>query len=220
MEVVQILVSSGANVNEKTGLHSTPLHGVAESNNSNVEVLKYLISQGADVNAQDGDGYTPLDVVNSKEKKHVLRMAVELGDKDVEEIRSELLRRLIFMIVGAGIGGIIFVFGSGNQPTANYYLGAFLLGAYIGVGFGITKTVCQRVYGFLLEQFGDPRVAIGIMVVGSILFGGIVIVAFIAPIVTIFRLVNLYRRYKFAISFHIPSRYCAGTSAPCSRIRA
>ena len=197
-KVVKILVSNGAKVNER--IHGTTLlHHAAESKKCKVEVLKYLISQGADVNAEDGYGHTPLEVACTKKIKRFLRKVDKLGGKTVAEIRSELLWRLIYMIAGGVIGGFIFSLPDLDQSGHTNY-GMVFFGAYLGVGFGITKTVCQKVYGFLMESFGDPRVVIGIMVVGSILFGGIFIVALIAPIITIFRLLKLPRQLKLAMS--------------------
>jgi len=60
LEVLQYLVSQGADVNAKSNdCASTPLHSAA-FRNSSIEVLQYLISQGADVNATDHWNQTPL----------------------------------------------------------------------------------------------------------------------------------------------------------------
>jgi ankyrin repeat protein len=61
VEILEYLVSQGAEVNAKNNDNgSTPLHEAA-FHNANVEILKYLVSQGADVNAKDNNGKTPLD---------------------------------------------------------------------------------------------------------------------------------------------------------------
>jgi len=77
--VVQLLASHGADVNTKDKNGKTPLHVVAESEHASVEALEYLISQGADVNAKTSGffGKTPLQVANTKEKKHILREAMQ-----------------------------------------------------------------------------------------------------------------------------------------------
>ena len=59
LSMIQILISNGANVNQKddynnTALHFASLHGYNK-------IIDYLISQGAEVNAKDDEGKTPLD---------------------------------------------------------------------------------------------------------------------------------------------------------------
>ncbi len=63
------VLSTGADVNEKSEGDYTPLHGAAE--NGALENVKLLIANGADVTAQLTDGKTPLDLAN------------ELGHADV-----------------------------------------------------------------------------------------------------------------------------------------
>ena len=64
-ELVQYLVSQGADVNAKeedggvTVLH----HAVfaLDANVEIIEIIKFLVSKGANINAKDEDGRTPLD---------------------------------------------------------------------------------------------------------------------------------------------------------------
>jgi ankyrin repeat protein len=58
LEMVQLLVAHGADVNQKNFRGATPLMGAAGGRN--VAVVKYLIEKGADVKARDRDGYTAL----------------------------------------------------------------------------------------------------------------------------------------------------------------
>ena len=60
VEVLEFLISKGANVNAKEDYtDNTALHGYARYSN-NVEVLEYLISKGANVNAKCSLGKTPM----------------------------------------------------------------------------------------------------------------------------------------------------------------
>ena len=76
LDVVQYLISEGANVNARTENGRNPLHYAAENTLVSVDVLECLISHGADVHAKDRDGKTPLDCAYQEEKKHILRAAM------------------------------------------------------------------------------------------------------------------------------------------------
>ena len=59
VDVLEYLISQGADVNAKSMCGCTPLHTAALWN-PNVDVVQYLISMGADVNATSKFGDTPL----------------------------------------------------------------------------------------------------------------------------------------------------------------
>ncbi len=59
VEMVEMLVKHGADVNAKDKWAWTPLHRAAV--NGNVEVVKILISHGADTKAKNDSAKTPLD---------------------------------------------------------------------------------------------------------------------------------------------------------------
>ena len=58
VEMAQVLVENGANVNARNSQGSTPLHPACSRGNK--KVVKYLLSKGADANAKDENGTTPL----------------------------------------------------------------------------------------------------------------------------------------------------------------
>ena len=78
LDVVQCLISAGADVNAKNCVGETPLHQSAIRNYKSIDVLQYLIEQGADPHVKDDDGKTPLDVANGEETKRILREAMGL----------------------------------------------------------------------------------------------------------------------------------------------
>ena len=65
IEIIQFLVSKGADVQAKNRNSETPLHEAAKTiwkwgEEDVVELAQFLISKGAEVNVQDADGKTPL----------------------------------------------------------------------------------------------------------------------------------------------------------------
>lgn len=59
VEMIQLLIEHGADVNVKDEKGKTPLHITAVT--PSVEKMQLLIEHGADVNAVDANGKTPLD---------------------------------------------------------------------------------------------------------------------------------------------------------------
>jgi ankyrin repeat protein len=60
LEVAQLLVSHGADVNANDTKGSAPLHMAVYG--SGEDMLRFLLDQGANINAKDGEGCTPLQV--------------------------------------------------------------------------------------------------------------------------------------------------------------
>ena len=58
LDLVQLFVSKGVDVNTRDVNGATPLHHAAEM--GNIDIAKFLISKGADINAKRGGGVTPL----------------------------------------------------------------------------------------------------------------------------------------------------------------
>jgi len=72
IDQVQLLISQGADVNEKNRMGWTPLHTAIR--NRQQALIEPLIAKGADVNAKDNSGQTPLHA------------AVYIGQKDAVEL--------------------------------------------------------------------------------------------------------------------------------------
>ena len=71
LEVAELLIEYGADVNAKANNGRTPLHFASAKNNN--EIARLLISKGADVNAKRNDGLTPFDEANESETAELLR---------------------------------------------------------------------------------------------------------------------------------------------------
>ena len=70
LELAQLLISSGAELEAKDEYGRTPLDWAAWENS--LELAQFLISSGADLNAKDNDGRTPLDWARNQKMKELL----------------------------------------------------------------------------------------------------------------------------------------------------
>ena len=78
LELAKLLISSGADVNAKSGWGRVPLYVAAERNH--LEVAQLLISSGADVNAKDSiNGYTPLHMTAWGKSLAVAQLLISSG---------------------------------------------------------------------------------------------------------------------------------------------
>ena len=85
MEIVELLVENGANVNSKGLADWTPLHLAAQNNKE--QIVQLLIANGAEVNPYTSSGFggTPLDVANDK----IADLLRKHGGKTGEELKAE-----------------------------------------------------------------------------------------------------------------------------------
>ena len=70
-EIVEYLVSKGANIEAKDDYNYTPLH--LASYFGKPDIVKYLVSKGANKNAKDKDGKTPYDLAANNEIRNILK---------------------------------------------------------------------------------------------------------------------------------------------------
>ncbi len=76
-EVVEFLISKGADVNAKSNNGGTPL--LRASQNGHKEVVEFLISKGADVNAKSDTGNTPLILSSDHGHKEIVEFLISKG---------------------------------------------------------------------------------------------------------------------------------------------
>jgi ankyrin repeat protein len=83
IEIVQFLISRGADVNAKNNAGNTPLHWVVTTSRDakNVEVIKLLISAGANVNVKNDNlgGKTPLHMAAENSNTEVVKLLISAG---------------------------------------------------------------------------------------------------------------------------------------------
>ncbi|KAI6171449.1 hypothetical protein M3Y97_01045800 [Aphelenchoides bicaudatus] len=75
IEIVKLLIESGADVNAKNNRGDTPIHRASQ--NGYIEIVKFLVEKGADVNATNKDHQTPLHYANRK--LEVVKLLLESG---------------------------------------------------------------------------------------------------------------------------------------------
>jgi ankyrin repeat protein/beta-lactamase regulating signal transducer with metallopeptidase domain/Tol biopolymer transport system component len=79
IEQVQVRISRGSDVNEKTTTGDTALHSAAKHDHKDVAEL--LIKEGADVNAKNKRGDTPAHVALKEDHKELLDLLIAKGAK-------------------------------------------------------------------------------------------------------------------------------------------
>jgi len=76
-DIVELLVSQGADINAQDNYGQTPLHYAADK--QIVDMVELLVSQGVDINAQDNYGRTPLLCSVENDRKDIVEILVSLG---------------------------------------------------------------------------------------------------------------------------------------------
>lgn len=80
MNVIEMLVSRGANVNSKGNDGNMPLHNAVRGGSG--KAVEFLIKKGADVRARNKNGDTPLKIANNIGNKSVIDVLLLYGAKD------------------------------------------------------------------------------------------------------------------------------------------
>lgn len=82
LEIAELLVAKGADVNAKDANESTPIiWALMGGTTSNLEMLAFLVKKGADVNSADVRLNTPLHRASSNENPKAIRFLLEHGAK-------------------------------------------------------------------------------------------------------------------------------------------
>lgn len=79
LEIAELLLSKGSNVNAKQSGGFTPLHEAAQSGQK--EMTELLIRSGADVNAKNDKGQTPLGLALEKDYREVAELLRKRGGR-------------------------------------------------------------------------------------------------------------------------------------------
>ena len=79
LEMVNLFISKGANVNARCDKGRAPIHLAAQ--NDNVEVMKLLVSKGANIEAKEENGATPLHYAAINNCLEVAKFLVSKGAK-------------------------------------------------------------------------------------------------------------------------------------------
>ena len=85
LEIAELLISRGAEVNAKDNNGRTPLHEAARHSSAK-EISALLIAKGADINAKESSGLTPLDYSENDNLHEIFR---KHGGKTGEELKVE-----------------------------------------------------------------------------------------------------------------------------------
>ena len=77
VDLIKVLVDSGAKINRRNGKGDTPLHiAVAKSS---LKTIRSLLDLGAHINSQNREGFTPLHMAVDRNSADLLRMLVTAG---------------------------------------------------------------------------------------------------------------------------------------------
>ncbi len=89
LEIANVLLVHGADIQVGDNFGKTPLHAAATSSRPNLEVLKVLVRNGADLNARNSNGQTPLHCAVLQGDRMITRFLLTCGaDPNVRDIHG------------------------------------------------------------------------------------------------------------------------------------
>jgi len=170
VDQVKLLISNGADVNEKDKDGRTPLHSAARE--GEMEAVKLLVEAGADLNCTDKDGQTPASLAMAEDHKGIvellvskgadvsLHVAAYLGDlarvrslvdkgADIEEVRLGVTPLFQSLIKRFNKEVAAFLLDKGANPNSTSNNNATLLhewawGGDIDLGVSIIEFLIER----------------------------------------------------------------------------
>lgn len=155
LEIVQLLIAKGADVNKQTEHTPTALHLAAK--NGHLPIARFLIEHGADVNAKSlGHGPTPLQESLISNHADMAELLVKSGARsnffsDVATGNIEAVRAALAADGSVGLRPD----GSGRPPLAYAAAAGQLRMATLLLDAGARDASARHFYGF------NPRCAIG-----------------------------------------------------------
>ena len=81
LEIVKLLVASGADINTRCFCGSTPLHAAIRIDN--IHVVGFLVREGADINTMSRDGTTPLHDAIFSDNVSIVSLLIRRGVRDL-----------------------------------------------------------------------------------------------------------------------------------------
>lgn len=89
MQIVELLITNGANVNITDNLNATPLHRA--SSQGHTKIVRLVLDKGdrIDVNARDSAGNTPLHLACEEERVEEAKMLVHHGGDISKENKAK-----------------------------------------------------------------------------------------------------------------------------------
>ncbi|MDB4712941.1 ankyrin repeat domain-containing protein [bacterium] len=122
-EMVELLISNGADINAKNIFGGSPLDSAARG--SKKEIVELLISKGADVNAKDDGGQTPLHTAAIGDKKEIAEILIAHGANvnQIDDERTLAYTPLHFAVIGESSEVIKLLISKNVDINANSYNG-------------------------------------------------------------------------------------------------
>ncbi len=82
MEIAELLLENGADVNARNVTGMTPLHWAVYLGFQDDDVIELLLEAGADVNAKTKEGQTPVDLAGELGNEEVVELLKKPGAKE------------------------------------------------------------------------------------------------------------------------------------------
>ena len=124
LDIVQLLVKSGADVNYRTIDGFTSLHYAVQE--ENLGIVRFLVLSGADVNCRTIDGFTSLYYAVQKENLGIVRFLVKSG-ADVNYRTIDGFTSLYYAVQKGNLGIVRFLVKSGADVNCRTIDGFILL---------------------------------------------------------------------------------------------
>lgn len=90
---VKLLISAGAQVNTQNFTLDTPLHGLVQQKDEDMDIVRYLVDSGADLTIQNECGLTPLFIASQFGLVNCLQYFIEYAESKGQKYRVDLVNK-------------------------------------------------------------------------------------------------------------------------------